>query len=433
MAQGQVTLLRLLVNERRLTREEVRRALVRRAHRMQIDHFSIERRQLDRWLNGEVKRLPHPSACRVLEAEFGHPPEQLLAFVDRAPDPVDVRSLVTTAAAQSVNWGRRQDSLGLGSLALEGLRIQVANLATDYVHRPMVPVVRDLIALRDELFSQLAQPHPGQAKQLYLLAGVTCAILGHASGNLGFLGAAHDQAQTAVICADRAEYPPLAAWAYGVRALQCEWNGRPREALGLVARALKATGSASHRGPTAAWLAAIEARAWARLGHRDAATEALATADQAAQRTPDDSDQLESIGGIISFPPAKRLYYAAVVSRRCHDLTRTAQYADEAVERYVAGPAVARSYGDEALARVELAIARASGDRPDLDGAASALRQTRDLLGHTRIAAIAEPLRELGQLLSMPRLRTAALAAQLREEVRHLLGPRRPPAAHWTN
>src|SRR5690606_35095429 len=232
-----------------------------------------------------------------------------------------------------------------------------------------------------------------------------------------------DQAQTAVICADRAEYPPLAAWAYGVRALQCEWNGRPRESLGLVARALKAVGNASHRGPTAAWLAAIEARPWARPGHRAAAP----------RRPPDDSDQLESIGGIISFPPAKYLYYAAVVSRRCHDLTRAAQYADEAVERYVAGPAVARSYGDEALARVELAIARASGDRPDLDGAASALRQTRDLLGHTRIAAIAEPLRDLGTLLSMPRLRTAALAAQLREEVRHLLGPRRPPAAHWTN
>src|SRR5690606_31736191 len=130
VAQGQVTLLRLLVNERRLTREEVRRALVRRAHRMQIDHFSIERRQLDRWLNGEVKRLPHPSACRVLEAEFGHPPEQLLAFVDRAPDAVDVRSLATPAAAQSVTWGRRQDSLGVGSLALEGLRIQGAHLAS---------------------------------------------------------------------------------------------------------------------------------------------------------------------------------------------------------------------------------------------------------------------------------------------------------------
>lgn len=433
MAQGQVTLLRLLVNERRLTREEVRRCLVQRAHQMQIDHFSIERRQIDRWLNGEVKRLPHPTACRVLEAEFGHPPEQLLAFVDRAPDTLDVRSLVTTAAAQSVEWGRQEDSRGLGPLALESLRIQVANLATDYVYRPMVPVVRDLISLRDELFNQLRQPHPGQAKQLYLLAGVTCAILGHASGNLGFLGAAHDQAQTAVICADRAEYPPLAAWAYGVRALQCEWNGRPREALGLVARALKALGTTSYRGSITAWLAAIEARAWARLGHRRAATESLATATDAAERIPDDGDELEAIGGIVNFPLTKHYYYAAVVSRRCHDLTRAEKYADQAVEGYVSGPAVARSYGDEALARVELAIARASGDRPDLDGAAAALRQTHDLLAHTRIAAVAEPLRELGQLLSLPRLRSVALAAQLRAEVRHLLGPRRSPAAHWTN
>src|SRR5690606_26702306 len=334
---------------------------------------------------------------------------------------------------QSANLGREQDRLGLGPLALESLRIQVANLADDHVHRPMVPVVRELISLRDEIFRQLERPHPGQARELYLLAGVACAVLGHASGNLGFLSAAHDQAQTAVICADRAGYPPLAAWAYGVRALQCEWNGRPREALGLVARALKAIDAGPHRGPNTAWLAAIEARAWARLGHRDAARESLATSTQAAERVPDDGDHLEGIGGIVTFPPAKHRYYAAVVSRRCQDLTRAEQYARDAVERYVGGPAVARSYGDEALARVELAIARAGGDRPDPEGAASALRQTRDLLGHTRIAAVAEPLRELGQLLSMPKLRAAALAGQLRDEVRHLLGPRRPPAAQWTN
>src|SRR5690606_26686933 len=161
---------------------------------------------------------------------------------------------------QSANLGREQDRLGLGPLALESLRIQVANLADDHVHRPMVPVVRELISLRDEIFRQLERPHPGQARELYLLAGVACAVLGHASGNLGFLSAAHDQAQTAVICADRAGYPPLAAWAYGVRALQCEWNGRPREALGLVARALKAIDAGPHRGPNTAWLAAIEAR-----------------------------------------------------------------------------------------------------------------------------------------------------------------------------
>lgn len=428
----QVTLLRLLVNQRRLTREEVRRCLVRRANRMQIHQFSIERRQLDRWLNGEVKRLPHPSACRVLEAEFGHPPEQLLAFVDAPPQPVvDIRTLVTSAAAQSVSWARQQDSLRLGELALEGLRIKTAGLATDYVHRPMVSVFGELVALRDELLGLLSRPDPRQASELYFLAGVACGILGHASGNLGYLSAANDQTQTAIVCAEQAGHPTLSAWATGVRALQSEWNGRPRDSLSLVARAQKALGGARTVGTTGVWLAAIEARAWARLGHRDAATEALATAVLSADQL-SGGDDLDSIGGVLNFPPAKQQYYAAVVSRRCGDLTRAQQYAQAAVAQYESGPAVSRSYGDEALARVELALARAAGRPSDLEGAVDAVRVLRDLTGHTRLAALAEPLGELGLVLSSPKLRAAAPAAVLRHEVRQLLAPHRPPR-QWTH
>jgi hypothetical protein len=428
VAEGQVTLLRVLVNERRLTREEVRRCLVHRASRMQIDQFSIERRQLDRWLNGEVKRLPHPSACRVLEAEFGHPPEKLLSFVDadqagsvatREPDTAD---LVTTAAAQSTAWGRRQESQRLGPLALEGLRIQVESLATAYVHRPMESVIRDLVALRNMLFDQLAEPDPAQTRELYLLAGVACAILGHASGNLGFLPAAHDQAQTALICAEKAGHPTLSAWAIGVRALQCEWNGRPQDTLSLVARAMRAVPAPSGASSTAVWLSAVEARAWARLGHREAATEALATAAQAAsQQSGRAPDELDQIGGILHFPRPKQQYYAAVVSRRCEDLTRADQYARTAIAEYATGPAAARSYGDEALAWAELALSRTAARRPDLDGAAEALRGVHAASCHTRIAALAESLRELGAALSTPRLRTAPAAVRLREEIRHLL------------
>lgn len=429
MAEGQVTLLRVLVNERRLTREEVRRCLVHRASRMQIDQFSIERRQLDRWLNGEVKRLPHPSACRVLEAEFGHPPEQLLSFVDpdragsAATRPLDTADLVTTAAAESVAWGRRQESQRLGPLVLEGLRIQLENLATAYVHSPMETVVRELVPVRNELFDQLAEPDPAQSRELYLLAGVACAILGHASGNLGFLPAAHDQAQTALICADKAGHPTLSAWAIGVRALQCEWNGRPRDTLNLVARATKAMPVPHVASSTGVWLSAIEARAWARLGHRDAATEALATAARAQSRSAGrERDELDQIGGILHFPRAKQLYYAAVVSRRCGDLARADQYARAAINEYATGPATARSYGDEALAWAELAIARAAGRQPDLEGAAEALRGVQAASCHTRVAALAESLRELGQVLSVPRLLVAPAAVRLRDDVRHLVG-----------
>ena len=123
----------------------------------------------------------------------------------------------------------------MGELALEGLRLRLAKLASDYVHSPMVPVVRELITLRDDLFEVLAQPDPSQARELYFLAGATCGIIAHASGNLGYSTAALDQAQTAMICARKAEHPLLAAWVTG--GVTARVGGQPAESLNLLARA----------------------------------------------------------------------------------------------------------------------------------------------------------------------------------------------------
>lgn len=74
------TLLATLVRQRRLTQDETVDALRRRARELDIpeNRFDISVRQLQRWVAGQV-RLPHPMQCRVLEAEFRHPVEELLA------------------------------------------------------------------------------------------------------------------------------------------------------------------------------------------------------------------------------------------------------------------------------------------------------------------------------------------------------------------
>ncbi len=74
------TLLATLVRQRRLTQDETIDALRRRARQLDIpeNRFDISVRQLQRWVAGQV-RLPHPMQCRVLEAEFAHPVEELLA------------------------------------------------------------------------------------------------------------------------------------------------------------------------------------------------------------------------------------------------------------------------------------------------------------------------------------------------------------------
>ena len=43
------------------------------------------RGQFARWLSGDIKGLPHPDHCRVLEAMFsGHTVQELFAFPDRS-------------------------------------------------------------------------------------------------------------------------------------------------------------------------------------------------------------------------------------------------------------------------------------------------------------------------------------------------------------
>jgi hypothetical protein len=74
------TLLAALVRERRLTQDEAVALLRERARLMGIagGRFNLTVRQFQRWVAGQVK-LPHPTQCRVLEAEYGRPVEELMA------------------------------------------------------------------------------------------------------------------------------------------------------------------------------------------------------------------------------------------------------------------------------------------------------------------------------------------------------------------
>lgn len=79
LAQKQLTLLGALLRERHLTREQTIDLLDRRAREMQVRDFALSVRQLNRWLAGGVVTEPRPSVCRVVEAEFGHGIDELLA------------------------------------------------------------------------------------------------------------------------------------------------------------------------------------------------------------------------------------------------------------------------------------------------------------------------------------------------------------------
>ena len=62
---------------------------------MDVADFTLSLRQLDRWFAGQLTKRPRPSGCRVMEAEFGHSVDILLARESEAP------SLASAAAAST--------------------------------------------------------------------------------------------------------------------------------------------------------------------------------------------------------------------------------------------------------------------------------------------------------------------------------------------
>jgi hypothetical protein len=440
MARSQLTLLQQEMMQRRLTREDTIKALVKRAKHIGVDDFTLSLRQLDRWLAGDLTTMPRPSMCRVIEAEFGATVDRLFQRVDVdaagvrivEAEPLDVHAMVSAAATSSARFGQWADSLAIGELAFATLWLRLGQLAVDYVHAPMVPVFRDLESLRNDIFALLAAPDPVQVSQLYMLAGATCGLLAHASGNLGNHGAAQIQACTALICARKAENPTLAAWVLGVRALQSEWSGNPSHSLDFVSQARQEAAREDVHSTVPVWLAAVEARAYARLKDHTNTVHALRLVAQLRDSVTNQlgkPNALDQIGGILTFSEAKQHYYVGTTYRRIGDYPAAATHSTAAIAAYAQGPVEQRSYGDEIIAWADLAIARASGETADLDGAAEALRSI-ELQPESRwLPTLLGPLRDLDAALSTPKVRMAPRAVSMRRSVAAMIAScQRPPA-----
>src|ERR1044071_8020730 len=80
------TLLRVLVTRRhwqvyetfRHHYERAAQALAEREGDRRVRGLTVSKRQFERWYGGELKTRPYPDQCRVLEALFDHPVDELL-------------------------------------------------------------------------------------------------------------------------------------------------------------------------------------------------------------------------------------------------------------------------------------------------------------------------------------------------------------------
>lgn len=457
------TLLRVLVTRRhwqvyetfRHHYERAAETLAEREGDRRVRGLTVSKRQFERWCGGELKTRPYPDQCRVLEAMFDHPvddllapatPEQMAPRTAPAPStpafaPVPSleprpRATQLTATMESGVWGdpglgrrerqvemaaRRAFRFGstaegstVGPETLAQLHDEVRRLADAYPRLPLPTLLGDLVDIQDTTFRILehGRVRPSQAKELYLLAGMTSGMLAKASHDVGDPRSAMMQARTAFVCADNADHSAMRAWVRGMQSLINYWAGRPQEAARYAA--LGTAAAENVRGTTAVWLACLEARAYAMLGDSSSTRTAVARAH--LTRDTLRVDDLDAYGGILTFPEVRQLYYVAEAVVFLGEDPRSAQeQASAAVTAYRDARPEDWAFGDEAGAHTNLALSRIAGG--ELDGAVEAVRPVLDLPFEQRNFGVVVSARRVHEALSDARFVRVRTAAEVREEI----------------
>jgi hypothetical protein len=161
-------------------------------------------------------------------------------------------------------------------------------------------------------------------------------------------------------------------------------------------------------------LHAIHARALAAHGDSAQARAAMAAAGKA--RTGAHRDELhDGVAGEFAFDDAKLYYYEALTPNDADDPVHAEHAAAVAISLYQAVPARARSYGCEALARVQLARAQLMSSK--LEDAAQALGGVLALDPQMRIGSLSQYLDACRQLLRLPAYRSSATARHLEQQL----------------
>lgn len=383
---------------------------------------SISERQWERWCSGELKGLPQPPARRVLEAMFGYPVEELLSIKrdGRPPNPAacntdNLKGIMGMAARKARDLILVAESANVGAETLEQIREDLIAVARDYLREPLPALLPDLIDLQDVVFRLLdnRQP-PAQLRDLYLYSGVLSGMLAKASHDLGNPRWALTHARLAHVCAVNAGHIGLQGWTRGLQSLIAYWAEWPHDAVRYARMGYAEAPSLTST--TAAWLPALEARALARMGQVADARQALARARAARERVA--PDELDEIGGLLTFSQPREMYYAAETAIQlpgfAEQAERDAAAAVVELERAGLANSPEASFSDLAGARSDLALARVR--RGQIDGAREALRPVLDLPPDQRIGGIVPSAMRVNIALREPEL-AGPLAQDLREEI----------------
>jgi len=401
---------------------------------------TVSDRQVRRWLAGDLDRLPHLSNCRVLDQMFGEPAEQLFG----PPKPVpsteivpaprqdvtpyhDVASTLALekelamAAAESARFAQFAGQSNTGPHTIDQFRDDIDRIVTNYGNRPVYPTFVEVRELRNRAFELLeGRQRPDDTRDLYLVAGLLCTVLGEASHDLGLIPAAKTQLRTAFLCGELAGNNWLRAWVRAQQSGVAFWEERPRISAELAADGWQYV---PETGTARIFLASNEARARAKLRDQRATDDALARAEQARQEIQGEDEP----GGALAFPLASQT--RMVASARLllggqPNYANAETHAGRAVELYEAEPPERRQLGLLGLARLDLAAAQLGRD--NLEGAAANIGDVLTVTAQRPSETVTRRLRQVSNALERPRFQTTGLALDLRDQIRAATTPALP-------
>ncbi|MFD9816591.1 DNA-binding protein [Streptomyces sp. NPDC059080] len=427
MGQTNRTLLKVLVEQRRLRYVDFEREFRRKADQLNLRNLSVSESQFRRWTSGRVA-LPGADASRVLELMFGVEVAKLFGpppSSELAETTFNLEDEIAMTARDAQSEARAAAAESISDTTLDQLREDVINLARSYSCIAVFDVFRKAKELREEAEAERDRTQvPAQKQELLILAGQACALLATAAFDLGSFDSARRLSRAASLYGETARFDPLRAFAGGILSYIAYFSGMPAEAAQVARRAqtFDGLGDVGRRR-----LAAIEARAHAHLGDAASTRRALEASQSEGPGLRDDLHDV--VAGEFGFSSERLAMSNASTFLLIGDADGAEAAAKRSLEFASARPAAGRAVRVIGGAAADLAMARLL--REDLDGAVHAMTPVWDVPRGQRspglLARTARVRRMLTDTRFAPVPAARELALQIEDFTRmsdtHRLGP----------
>ncbi|MEO3749570.1 hypothetical protein [Streptomyces sp. B6B3] len=402
-----MTLFRDLVQGRHLTSHrafsvQFQRAAEDLAERVgdpRLASLDVSPRQFDRWMGGEIKSLPQPDACRVLEHMLGQPAADLFQRPGSQSVPVSPASPAVAATElpasacgddplEIVARARQLTTSNADPPTIAFLRTSLERISGRYEQEGPQGLHGQTADLRTLLHTLLDGHQPPRVRQdLFHLTARASGLLAYMAVNTGHFTLAE------AYCVEAQELSRVIGdlhtelWVNGTRSFSLYYAGRYAEADACAAAAVE-------RSPQAAQAIRLlvngRARALGKLGDRKAADRAIGQALDLTAR----HDVPAGLTPCMSFQPygqARTLANAItahVSLGNADQALRSAEQIDDMIEH-------SDSAWSRSLVRLDVATALLHQRSPDIEHALRLGKEALGLCGGKPIRSVWQRSRDL--------------------------------------